>query len=74
MTMQCPHQGEVGARRTDWREDKFPVKDITTRDANAKKKTKTHKRIITKHTNYVAVDNVVSVDNVDTVMRQSEAI
>ena len=74
MTMQCPHQGEVGARRADWREDKFPVKDITTRDANAKKKTKTHKRIITKHTNYVAVDNVVSVDNVDTVMRQSEAI
>ena len=71
MTMQCPHQGEVGARRADWREDKFPVKDITTRDANAKKKTKTHKHIFTKHTNYVTV---VSVDDVDTVMRQSEAI
>ena len=78
MTMQCPHQGEVGARRTDWREDKFPVKDITTRDANARRKRqKTHQRIITNHTNYVtvdSVDNVSSVDDVDTVMRQSEAI
>ena len=39
-----------------------------------RKRQKTHKRIITKHTNYVTVDNVVSVDDVDTVMRQSEAI